>query len=247
MVQQVKVFAANPDGLSLIYRTPLRRKKADSCKQSSDPHSLSITCRLRSPAAPWWAGACGVRGTGLLLLSYLAYLVLATGVFWALEGRTARDPSRSFQGHKWELLHNYTSVDGPALDLLVRDVIQAYKDETSLLGTNTSLGCWEFVGSFFFSVSTITTIGYGNLSLQTMAAQSLRLFYRFFALLGILLLNLNRLGHLMWQCYPPLTSPFPRNGQFSKVPSVEQEYRVLVDSVLDGLAGSDQQTDPIPV
>lgn len=59
-------------------------------------------------------------GTGLLLLSYLAYLVLGTGVFWALEGRAARDPSRSFQGHKWELLHNYTCVDGSALDLLIR-------------------------------------------------------------------------------------------------------------------------------
>lgn len=41
-------------------------------------------------------------------------------MFWALEGRAARDPSRSFQGHKWELLHNYTCVDGSALDLLIR-------------------------------------------------------------------------------------------------------------------------------
>lgn len=69
---------------------------------------------------PWWAGGCGVRGTGLLLLSYLAYLVLGTGVFWALEGRSTQDRSRNFQRDKWELLQNYTCLDGPALDLLIR-------------------------------------------------------------------------------------------------------------------------------
>ncbi|XP_012411870.1 potassium channel subfamily K member 17 [Trichechus manatus latirostris] len=58
------------------------------------------------------------------------------------------------------------------------------------------MGRWELVGSFFFSVSTITTIGYGNLSPQTLAA---RLFCIFFALVGIPLnlVVLNRLGHLM--------------------------------------------------
>ncbi|XP_021498613.1 potassium channel subfamily K member 17 isoform X1 [Meriones unguiculatus] len=159
---------------------------------------FSITCRPRSPSVPWWAGGCRVRGTGFLLLSYLAYLVLGTGVFWALEGRSTQDRGRNFQRDKWELLQNYTCLDGPALDLLIRGIIQAYKDGTSLLGKSTSMGRWEFVGSFFFSVSTITTIGYGNLSPQTMAA---RLFCIFFALVGIPfnLVVLNRLGHLM-QC-----------------------------------------------
>ncbi|XP_050998551.1 potassium channel subfamily K member 17 [Acomys russatus] len=157
---------------------------------------LSITCRPRSPAASWWAGGCRVPGTAFLLLTYLAYLVLGTSVFWALEGPAAQDPSRSFQRSKWELLQNYTCLDGPALDLLIRGVIQAYKDGRSLLGNTTNMGRWEFVGSFFFSVSTITTIGYGNLSPQTMAA---RLFCIIFALIGIPLnlVVLNRLGHLM--------------------------------------------------
>lgn len=59
-------------------------------------------------------------GTGLLLLSFLAYLVLGTGVFWALEGHMFRDPSCSFQSNKWELLQSYMCLDGPALDLLIR-------------------------------------------------------------------------------------------------------------------------------
>ncbi|XP_060237270.1 potassium channel subfamily K member 17 isoform X2 [Meriones unguiculatus] len=278
---------------------------------------FSITCRPRSPSVPWWAGGCRVRGTGFLLLSYLAYLVLGTGVFWALEGRSTQDRGRNFQRDKWELLQNYTCLDGPALDLLIRGIIQAYKDGTSLLGKSTSMGRWEFVGSFFFSVSTITTIGYGNLSPQTMAA---RLFCIFFALVGIPfnLVVLNRLGHLMqcgvhrcahrlgarWQSHgstlctaglcvgtvanrlrcaalrPPVlpvvasASLLPHGGlelcgelllrlhhsqhrgirrlcdwyeSFSKVPSVVQEHRVSVDPLWDGLAGSNDQTNSVPV
>ncbi|XP_008066634.1 potassium channel subfamily K member 17 [Carlito syrichta] len=139
---------------------------------------------------------CAVPSTLLLLLAYLAYLALGTGVFWALEGRAAQDSSRSFQRDKWELLQNFTCLDGPALDSLIRDIVQAYKSGASLLSNTTSMGRWELVGSFFFSVSTITTIGYGNLSPHTMAA---RLFCILFALMGIPLnlVVLNRLGHLM--------------------------------------------------
>ena len=38
-------------------------------------------------------------------------------------------------------------------------IIEAYKNGDIVLGNTTSMGRWEFVGSFFFSVSTITTIG----------------------------------------------------------------------------------------
>lgn len=46
-----------------------------------------------------------------------------------------------------------------SLQHFFQDIIQAYKDGTQLVGSTTSMGRWEFVGSFFFSVSTITTIG----------------------------------------------------------------------------------------
>lgn len=74
-----------------------------------------------APAAHKGRGRrCAVPGTLVLLLAYLAYLALGTGVFWALEGRAAQDSSRNFQREKWELLQNYTCLDGPALDLLIR-------------------------------------------------------------------------------------------------------------------------------
>uniref|UniRef100_A0A8P0TKP4 Potassium two pore domain channel subfamily K member 17 n=1 Tax=Canis lupus familiaris TaxID=9615 RepID=A0A8P0TKP4_CANLF len=148
----------------------------------------------RDPRAP----ECAVPGTLLLLLAYLAYLALGAGVFWVLESPAARDSSARFQRDKWALLRNFTCLDGPALDSLIRGIIQAYQSGDIVLGNTTSMGRWEFVGSFFFSVSTVTTIGYGNLSPRTMAA---RLFCIFFALVGIPLnlVVLNRLGHLMQQ------------------------------------------------
>ncbi|XP_007517889.1 potassium channel subfamily K member 17 [Erinaceus europaeus] len=139
---------------------------------------------------------CEVPGSVLLLLSYLAYLALGTGVFWMLESPAARNSSQRFQRDKWALLQNFTCLDGPALDLLIRGIIQAYKSGDIVLDNTTSMARWELMGSFFFSMSTITTIGYGNLSPHTMTA---RLFCIIFALVGIPLnlVVLNRLGHLM--------------------------------------------------
>ncbi|XP_045642260.1 potassium channel subfamily K member 17 [Ursus americanus] len=160
------------------------------------PASLAL-CRPRARASPdHRAPECPVPGTVLLLLAYLAYLALGTCVFWVLERPAARDSSARFQRDKWALLQNFTCLDGPALDSLIRGIVQAYQNGDIVLGNTTSMGRWEFMGSFFFSVSTVTTIGYGNLNPRTMAA---RLFCIFFALVGIPLnlVVLNRLGHLM--------------------------------------------------
>lgn len=82
--------------------------------------SLAL-CRPRAPAAPdHRAPECAVPGTVLLLLGYLAYLALGTGVFWVLERPAARDSSARFQREKWALLQNFTCLDGPALDSLIR-------------------------------------------------------------------------------------------------------------------------------
>uniref|UniRef100_A0A8C3W108 Potassium channel subfamily K member n=1 Tax=Catagonus wagneri TaxID=51154 RepID=A0A8C3W108_9CETA len=154
-------------------------------------------CRRRAREAPECSGrGCAVPGTLVLLLAYLTYLALGTGVFCVLENPASHDSSERFQSDKWALLRNLTCLDGPALDSLIR--VRAYQNGDTFLGNTTSMGRWETVGSFFFSVSTITTIGYGNLSPRTMAA---RLFCIVFALLGIPLnlVVLNRLGHLMQQ------------------------------------------------
>ncbi|NWI83462.1 KCNKH protein, partial [Machaerirhynchus nigripectus] len=78
----------------------------------------------------------------------------------------------------------------------LQGIIQAYKSGITLQGNTTSLGRWDFSGSFFFSISAITTIGYGNLSPSTAVG---RIFCIMFALFGIPLnlVLLNEIGQLM--------------------------------------------------
>uniref|UniRef100_A0A8D2PG29 Potassium two pore domain channel subfamily K member 17 n=1 Tax=Zosterops lateralis melanops TaxID=1220523 RepID=A0A8D2PG29_ZOSLA len=85
---------------------------------------------------------------------------------------------------------------GSHLVVSLQGIIQAYKSGITLQGNTTSLGRWDFSGSFFFSISTITTIGYGNLSPSTVAG---RIFCIVFALFGIPLnlVLLNEIGQLM--------------------------------------------------
>lgn len=46
-----------------------------------------------------------------------------------------------------------------SLQPLPQGIIQAYQSGDIVLDNTTSMGRWELIGSFFFSVSTITTIG----------------------------------------------------------------------------------------
>ncbi|KAM9002960.1 potassium channel subfamily K member 17 [Sarcophilus harrisii] len=178
-------------------------------REQAGPETVKKVGPVQKPRvkerAPGRRRRCTVPGTPLLLCCYLAYLALGTSVFRALESGAAGD-SEGFQEEKWAPLRNYTCLDSSALDALIRDIIQKYRSGVIFPSNTTSMGRWELAGSFFFSVSTITTIGYGNLSPQTMGA---RLFCIFFAFLGIPLnlVLLNRLGRLMlswvqrWACW----------------------------------------------
>lgn len=48
---------------------------------------------------------------------------------------------------------------------LPQGIVEAYQNGDIVLGNTTSMGRWEIVGSFFFSVSTITTIGKSGVGL----------------------------------------------------------------------------------
>ncbi|XP_070805924.1 potassium channel subfamily K member 17 [Pituophis catenifer annectens] len=150
---------------------------------------------MEPPEAAPTERRCGLPSTTLLLFVYLSYLLLGSAAFWALESPLERDMTDLLLKEKWELLLNFTCLEREALERLSETIIQAYKSGLYLKG-NTSLGRWDFVGSFFFSVSTVTTIGYGNLSPNTVASQ---VFCIFFALFGIPLnlILLNRIGQLM--------------------------------------------------
>nr|XP_025978789.1 potassium channel subfamily K member 17 [Dromaius novaehollandiae] len=137
-----------------------------------------------------------ISWTLLLVLGYLFYLLLGAVVFQLLEKQAEAHSWDRFQLEKLKFLQNYTCLDRQALEQFLQDIIQAYKSGIILQGNSTSLGRWDFSGSFFFSISTITTIGYRNLSPSTAAG---RIFCIFFALFGIPLnlVLLNSIGQLM--------------------------------------------------
>ncbi|NXL40948.1 KCNKH protein, partial [Podilymbus podiceps] len=132
----------------------------------------------------------------VLLLVYVGYVGLGAGVLQALERPAEVQAAQQLLQQHWELLANHTCLRGPALQRLIEGIIQAYKSGITLQGNTTSLGRWNFSGSFFFSISAITTIGYGNLSPSTAAG---RIFCILFALFGIPLnlILMNEIGQLM--------------------------------------------------
>uniref|UniRef100_A0A8C5U5W6 Potassium two pore domain channel subfamily K member 17 n=1 Tax=Malurus cyaneus samueli TaxID=2593467 RepID=A0A8C5U5W6_9PASS len=99
-------------------------------------------------------------------------------------------PSTKRETTEWEVV-----VDSHVI-VSLQGIIQAYKSGITLQGNTTSLGRWDYSGSFFFSISAITTIGYGNLSPSTAVG---RIFCIVFALFGIPLnlVLLNEIGQLM--------------------------------------------------
>ncbi|KAM9016191.1 potassium channel subfamily K member 17 isoform 2-T2 [Ara ararauna] len=135
-------------------------------------------------------------GVPVLLVVYMGYVGLGAGVLQTLERPAEARAAQHLLRQRWELLANHTCLQGPALQRLIEGIVQAYKSGITLQGNTTSLGRWDFSGSFFFSISAITTIGYGNLSPSTVAG---RIFCILFALFGIPLnlVLLNEIGQLM--------------------------------------------------
>ncbi|XP_027309827.2 potassium channel subfamily K member 17 [Anas platyrhynchos] len=135
-------------------------------------------------------------GVPVLLVAYVGYVGLGAGVLQALERPAEVQAAQRLLHQHWELLANHTCLRGAALQRLIQGIIEAYKSGITLQGNTTSLGRWDFSGSFFFSISAITTIGYGNLSPSTVAG---RIFCILFALFGIPLnlVLLNEIGQVM--------------------------------------------------
>lgn len=52
---------------------------------------------------------------------------------------------------------------GSHVTVSLQGIIQAYKSGITLQGNTTSLGRWDYSGSFFFSISAVTTIGKSSL------------------------------------------------------------------------------------
>ncbi|NXQ41925.1 KCNKH protein, partial [Catharus fuscescens] len=132
----------------------------------------------------------------VLLAAYVGYLGMGAAVLQALERPVEVQVAQQLLREYLGLLANHSCLREPVLQRLMEGIIQAYKSGITLQGNTTSLGRWDYSGSFFFSISAVTTIGYGNLSPSTAVG---RIFCIVFALFGIPLnlFLLNEIGQLM--------------------------------------------------
>ncbi|KAM8947308.1 potassium channel subfamily K member 17 [Pelodytes ibericus] len=170
---------------------------------------------------------CKVPVTLILLLMYICYLLLGATVFWALESKSEIDQTLNFQQEKWDLLRNHSCMDNSTLEKLIKGIIEAYKNGINTQGNDSSLETWSFTGSFFFSVTAITTIGYGNISPSTTGG---RIFCIFFALFGIPLnlILLNRIGQRMLSLVERCADLFGKKVRQQKMAKILASFCALL-------------------
>lgn len=98
----------------------------------------------------------------LLLACYLAYLLLGSAVFMAIEGPPERRLREQLLGHLAAFQTDHQDCLSPGeLEVLVEAVLQAQVYGVSALGNATEPENWDFASALFFAVSILTTTGKG--------------------------------------------------------------------------------------
>ncbi|XP_070579152.1 potassium channel subfamily K member 4-like [Ptychodera flava] len=133
--------------------------------------------------------------TAILGLSMFIYLFLGAAVFQALESTNGSSSAQSDVGRlggdqldqlsrvnfsqlkkQWD---NYTCLDDDAIDRLIIDVLTAVNVSASPRSDETSPPDWDYDSAFFFALTVVTTIGYGNITPSTRAGRTFCVFYAF--------------------------------------------------------------------
>ncbi|XP_072345336.1 potassium channel, subfamily K, member 16-like [Scyliorhinus torazame] len=126
------------------------------------------------------------RSCVLLFLGYFAYLLIGAAVFQALELKEESE----LKARVWRMKAQFLNISSTspaarqALEELVEAITEAIKHGVNPIGndSNSSHSNWDFSSSFFFAVTVVSTIGYGNISPTTAGGQ---IFCVFYALFGI--------------------------------------------------------------
>ncbi|KAM7163746.1 potassium channel, subfamily K, member 16-like [Macrochelys suwanniensis] len=122
--------------------------------------------------------------TGLLVVSYAAYLLLGAIVFRALEKNAETEQKRAVIRMKEAFLQNFAHLTVADVEQFVKNLTDAVQKGLYPVGnkSQTELSNWDLSNSFFFVGSLVSTIGYGTQCPKTAAGQ---IFSIFFASFGI--------------------------------------------------------------
>ncbi|XP_046551839.1 potassium channel subfamily K member 16-like [Haliotis rubra] len=122
------------------------------------------------------------RYVSVLGIILVVYLCLGALVFHYIEHPKEAEVRDNQLGSIKEFMSNYSCLSPAELDLFILNMMAAY-DQGVLVTTNTtSKDNWDFFSSLLFSLTIVTTIGYGNMSPVTPGGQAFCVFY---ALVGI--------------------------------------------------------------
>ncbi|XP_021351540.1 potassium channel subfamily K member 2-like isoform X2 [Mizuhopecten yessoensis] len=117
----------------------------------------------------------------LLGLGIAVYVLIGGAVMMALESSNESDTKTTSRSTFTNFLAQ-TCVSSAELETFVKAVITAYDQGIIATEQTDSASLWDYVNSVFFSMTAVTTIGYGN---QTPATSGGRAFIVVFALIGI--------------------------------------------------------------
>ncbi|XP_070577595.1 potassium channel, subfamily K, member 16-like [Ptychodera flava] len=120
----------------------------------------------------------GVR-LSILLFVVIGYIAIGALIFMAIERPNETKVRVDVVEIVMDFLQNNTCVEREDLRSLVTKLINIYDQGVNPLINSTEElpSNWDFANSFFFATTVVTTIGYGNLSPNTVLGQTVCIFY----------------------------------------------------------------------
>nr|XP_032803806.1 potassium channel subfamily K member 16-like isoform X3 [Petromyzon marinus] len=140
-------------------------------------------CCILSRAEHAMAGPWRVDTLPLLATAYVAYLLAGAAVFQVLELPAEQNIRQRLTDSWAAFIQNHSCVDDGTLDLFLQEVLDARSHGVRVAaGQASSPSNWDFSSALLFTVTVVTTIGYGSTAPGSTWGRASCAFY---ALLGI--------------------------------------------------------------
>ncbi|XP_078452274.1 potassium channel subfamily K member 16-like isoform X1 [Lampetra planeri] len=170
----------------------------------------------RAMAGPW-----RVDTLPLLATAYVAYLLAGAAVFQVLELPAEQNIRQRLMDSWAAFIQNHSCVDDGTLDLFLQEVLDARSHGVRVAaGRASSPSNWDFSSALLFTVTVVTTIGYGSTAPGSPWGRASCAFY---ALLGMPL-NL----HLLSRGAPILAAPARAAHRWLRLRGVRQRRAGLL-------------------
>ncbi|XP_071079869.1 potassium channel subfamily K member 16-like isoform X1 [Haliotis cracherodii] len=101
----------------------------------------------------------------------LCYILLSATVFHYLEQPNEISVKEKTRDFHMEFLRNFSCINSGDMEIFVERLMAAYDMGVVATANKTSVTNWDFASAIFFTLTVVTTIGYGNIAPTTLAGQ----------------------------------------------------------------------------